>query len=154
MDPQSERITWKTLVGFLFLAAFIAMVAAPIVLWVGGQGRPIVIRLAVAGFCAVVLGRLARVLREDAGIGQGSAAERALEPHPVPAYLDPLLARLAQELRIGLRWHEVPKSIQERLRQMSIARTGQVPPELEPGLGQRVMWQDVERVVDAMERSA
>ena len=55
MEPNPERITWLTFIGWLVLALVIAMFAAPIALWVGAAGRPTVIRIAVAIFCACML---------------------------------------------------------------------------------------------------
>ena len=44
MEPNPERITWLTFIGWLVLALIIAMFAAPIALWVGAASQPIVIR--------------------------------------------------------------------------------------------------------------
>ena len=46
MEPNPERITWLTFIGWLVLALVVAMFAAPIALWVGAAGRPTVIRIA------------------------------------------------------------------------------------------------------------
>jgi len=153
MDQQSERITWGTLAGFLAFAALIAVVAGPTSIFVGGGGRPIVIRLAVGLFCTVVLFRLARVVRGEAGIEEGSQVDLAMEPKVMSLQLDPALLRLARELPIFLRWHVVPPGLQDRLRQLSTQRTGRIPPEFVSGPGHRVTWQDAERIVDFLERA-
>ena len=97
--PGPEPITWRTLVGFLVLAVVIGMFATPIALWVGPAGRPIVVRLASSVFCAAVVYRLAVVMRAAAMIGQMSAADVALQPYDATVRVDPLLTRLANELR-------------------------------------------------------
>jgi hypothetical protein len=153
MDQRTERITWGTLAGFLVLTVFIAVVAVPVSIWVGGGGRPLVIQIAAGLFCAVVLYRLARVVREEAGIGEASQADLAMEPKAMPVNLDPILLRLTRELPIFLRWHIVPSALLDRLRQLSTQRAGGIPPELVSGPGHLVTWQDAERIVDFLERA-
>ena len=70
MEPRSERITWRTLVGFLALASVIAVVAIPTATWLDSAERPLVIRLAVVLFSFVALFRMVRVVREEARVGR------------------------------------------------------------------------------------
>jgi len=154
MDPQPERITWRTVLGFLVLATFIGLVAAPIAIWFGGSGRTIVIRLAVTLFVVLVLYRLLSALRDRAGIGEVSQGDLAMRPRQPPVKLDPLLLRLAGEFRTGLRGHIVPAALQERLRHLSRQRTEDVLPELVPQTDRRLTWHDVERAIDRLEGDA
>jgi len=154
MDPRVERITWRTVFGFLVLAMFIGLVASPIAIWFGGSGRTIVIRLAVALFVALVLYRLLSALRDWAGLGEGSPADLAVRPREPPVRLDPLLFRIAGEFRTGLRWHVVPTALQERLRHLSRQETGDVLPELVPQTDHRLTWHNVERALDRLEDEA
>lgn len=151
---EGERITWKTLLGFLVLAAVIGMTTWPVAIWTGGENRALVTRLAAALFVACVLSRLARVVRADAGIGMTSAADRETAPEQPAIRIDPVLQRLAAELRPGLRWHAVPASVLERLRRLSLRRTGRVPEALEPRPGRRFTWREVARLVASLERAS
>ncbi len=151
MDPRAERITWRTVIGFLVLAMFIGLVATPIAIWFGGSGRAIVIRLAVALFVVLVLVRLLSALRASAGIGEVSQADWALQPRQPAVQLDPVLLRLGGEFRTGLRRHIVPAALQERLRHLSRRRTGEVLPEL---MTSWLTWHDVERAIDRLEDDA
>jgi hypothetical protein len=152
MEREAEAITWRTLAGFSALAVLIGIVAAPVALWIGGAGRVIVIRLAVALFCAVVCARLVRGLRARANIGEPSDLDRASVPRAEPAVLDPLLRRVLADLPIGWRWRPVPARLRERLRQVSLLRTGHIAAPLMVREGQRLTWRDAERAIAAIER--
>jgi hypothetical protein len=152
MEPRSERITWRTLLGFLALAVAIAAVAIPTAVWFDSSTRPVVIRFAVTLFTAVVLFRLVRVVREDARVDEKSQADLATVPRAVHVALDPLLLRLVSELRISVRWYVVPGALLERLRALSMQQIGRLPTELVPQPGRRPTWQDIERVVENLER--
>ena len=148
--PGPEPITWRTLVGFLVLAVVIGMFATPIALWVGPAGRSIVVRLAASVFCAAVVYRLAVVMRAAAMIGQMSAADVALQPYDATVRVDPLLTRLANELRTNLRWRVVTPDLWTRLQQLCRQRGAAVPLELQQQPEQRT-WQDVERMIQFLE---
>jgi hypothetical protein len=154
MDPRVERITWRTVFGFLVLAIFIGLMVAPIAIWFGGSGRTIVIRLAVALLVALVLYRLISSLREWAGIGEVSQADLAVQPREPAVRLDPLLFRLAGEFRTGLRWHIVPTAVQKRLRHLSRQGTGDVLLELVAPPDHWLTWHNVERALDRLEDEA
>ena len=148
--PGPEPITWRTLVGFLVLAVVIGMFATPIALWVGPAGRPIVVRLAASVFCAAVVYRLVVAVRAAAMIGQMSAADVALQPYDATVRVDPLLTRLANELRTNLRWRVVTPDLWTRLQQLCRQRGAAVPLELQQQPEQRT-WQDVERMIQFLE---
>jgi hypothetical protein len=150
MEHGPEPITWRTMVGFLVLAAVLGMFATPIAVWVGPTGRPIVVRLAAAAFCAVFAYRLMIVVRGAAMIGQMSAADVALQPYDAAVRVDPLLARLANELRTNLRWRVVTPALWARLQQLCRQRGAAVPVEFQQQPGHRT-WQDVERVLQFLE---
>ena len=75
MEPNPERITWLTFIGWLVLALVVAMFAAPIALWVGAAGRTTVIRIAVAIFCACIVQRLLLLIRHAAAIDEVPQAD-------------------------------------------------------------------------------
>ena len=110
MRPNPERITWLTLIGWLVLALVIAMFATPIALWVGAAGRPTVIRIAVAIFCACFVQRLLVLIRHAAAIDQAPLADRATMPSVESVTTDPLLTDLAKDLRWG-GWYFVPPAL-------------------------------------------
>jgi hypothetical protein len=150
MAHSPERITWRTVVGFLVLVVVIGMLATPIVLWVGPMGRPVVVRLAASVFCAVVIYRLVVVVRTAAMIGQMSAADVALQPYNATVRVDPLLTRLANELRTSLRWRVVTPALWMRLEQLCRQRGAAFPVEFQWQPGHRA-WQDVERMIQFLE---
>jgi hypothetical protein len=150
MVPGPEPITWRTLVGFLVLAVVIGMFATPIALWVGPTGLPVVVRLAAAVFCAAVVSRLAVVVRAAAMIGQMSAADVAQQPYDATVRVDPVLTRLANELRANLRWRVVTPALWMRLQQLCRQRGADVPVELQQQPEHRT-WQDVERMIRFLE---
>lgn len=152
MEPRSERVTWRTLLGFFVFAIAIAAVAIPTATWFDSSTRPLVIRFAVTLFAAVVLFRLVRVVREDARVGEKSPADLATVLRAGHVALDPLLLRLVGELRLSVRWHVVPRALLERLRALSMQQTGRLPAELVPQPGHRPTWPDIERVVENLER--
>src|SRR5262249_13370888 len=117
MEPNPERITWLTFVGWLVLALVIAMFAAPIALWVGAAGRPVVIRIAVAIFCACVVHRLLLLIRHAADLDQVPQADSATRPSVGSVTTDPLLTDLAKELRWG-GWYFVPPALWMRLERL------------------------------------
>ena len=153
MNPQSERFTWRTLVGFLLLAVLIAVVAVPTAVWLGSEQQPLVARLALALFASVVLFRLARVVREWAKVDEPSPADIAARPRATRVELDPILLRLSSELRFSLRFRLVPRALLERLRELFSRETGRIPPELGPGATVRPTWQDVEQAIENLEHS-
>ena len=144
MTPNTERITWRTLVGLLVLAVLLAAVAAPIAVWGDAASRLLVIRLAAALFCAIALFRLVVAIRQEAGIEQISAAEMAKRPRQETAQADPLLAGLAAELRRGIVPRPIGSAVHQRLQRLGDRRGIAVPAEL-PGPG------DVERAVSCLE---
>jgi hypothetical protein len=83
-------------------------------------------------------------------IGQMSAADVALQPYDAAVQVDPLLARLANELRTNLRWRVVTPALWARLQQLCRQRGAAVPVELQQQPGHRT-WQDVERVLQFLE---
>jgi hypothetical protein len=153
MEHSPEPITWRTMIGFLVHAVVFGMFATPIALWVGPTGRPVVVRLAAAVFCAVVVYRLVIVVRGAAMIGQMSAADVALQPYDATVRVDPLLTRLANELRMNLRGRVVTPALWTHLEQLCRQRGVSVPVELQQQPGHRT-WQDVERVVQFLEDAA
>jgi hypothetical protein len=150
MEHSPEPITWRTMVGFLVLAVVIGMFATPIALWAGPTSRPVVVRLAAAVLCAVVVYRLVVVVRGAAMIGHMSAADVALQPYDATVRVDPLLTRLANELRTNLRWRVVTPALWTRLLQLCRRRGAAIPVELQQQPGYRT-WQDVERVIQFLE---
>src|SRR5690349_21112819 len=134
MLPNPERITWLTFIGWLVLALVIAMFAAPIALWVGAGGRPTVIRIAVAIFCACIVQRLLLLIRHAAAIDEVTQADRAIGPPRGSVTTDPLLTELAKDLRWG-GWYFVPPALWERLQGLCHARRTVLPPELTPRSG-------------------
>ena len=151
MDRGPERITWKTIIGWFVLAILIALVAAPVSIWVGPAGQPIVVRFAVAVFCAVIVYRLAVVIREAALVGQMTPAEIAMQPRKVEVQTDPLLTGLASELRGRIWWHVAAPALWAHLLQLC-QRRGAVPPaELLPEPGHHPTWQDAERMIHFLE---
>jgi hypothetical protein len=150
MEHNREPITWRTMVGFLVFAAVAGVIATPIALWVGPTGSPVVVRLAAALFCAAVVYRLVVVVRGAAMIGQMSSADVALQPYDVTVQADPLLTRLANELRTNLRWRVVTPALWMRLEQLCRQRGASVPVEFQRQPGHRT-WQDVERMIRFLE---
>jgi hypothetical protein len=153
MERNPEPITWRTIAGFLVFAIVIGIIATPIAVWVGRTGQPVVARLAAAVFCAVVAYRLVIVVRGVAMVGQMSAADVALQPYDATARVDPLLTRLADELRMNLRWRVVTPALWMRLEQLCRQRGETVPLELQQHPGHRT-WQDVERMIQFLEDAA
>lgn len=147
MDDNPECITWRTLAGFLVLGAVIGVLAAPIAAMVESGHRPLVIRLAVALFAAIVCCRLIVAIREAAMIGQMSSADVALQPRAAPAQVDPLLARLTAEARAGFGQRFIPPSLSERLRRIGERRSVVAP----AAPTARLTWHDAEQMIDAIE---
>jgi len=150
MRPNPERITWLTLIGWLVLALVIAMFATPIALWVGAAGRPTVIRIAVAIFCACFVQRLLVLIRHAAAIDQAPLADRATMPSVESVTTDPLLTDLAKDLRWG-GWYFVPPALWTRLQALCHAHWSVLPPELMPKSGGRPTWAEAERTVRFLE---
>ena len=150
MEPNPERITWLTFTGWLVLALVIAMFAAPIALWVGAGGQPIVIRIAVAIFCACVVQRLLLLIRHAAAIDQVPEAYRATRLSVGPVTTDPLLTDLAKDLRWG-GWYFIPPALWMRLHRLCHDRGTVLPPELMPKPGRRPTWAEAERTVRFLE---
>jgi hypothetical protein len=146
MEPNPERITWLTFVGWFALALIIAMFATPIALWVGAAGQPTVIRIAVAMFCACVAHRLLLLIRRAARIDEVPEADRATSPSVGPVTTDPLLTELAKDLRWG-GWHFVPVALSMRLRRLCHDRGTALPPDLMPSSGRRPTWAEAERTI-------
>lgn len=156
MDPAVEgRITWRTPVGLLALALAIAAVAAPVCVWVEPPLRQVAVRVAVAVFCACALWRLARAVAGAAGLDVASAADLALNRAAPPARPDPLLLRLASEVRRGLTWRRrFDRGLWSRLQTLAGRRGVVLPPDLLPGpLGRRMTEADVERTISMIERA-
>src|SRR5215470_16310233 len=110
MKHNPERITWLTFIGWLVLALVIAMFATPIALWVGAAGQPIVIRIAVAIFCACIVQRLLLLIRHAAMVDRMTQAENATRPSAGYVTTEPLLTELAKDLRWG-GWYFLPGSL-------------------------------------------
>jgi hypothetical protein len=150
MEPNPERITWLTFIGWLVLALVIAMFAAPIALWVGAGGRPTVIHIAIAIFCACIVQRLLLLIRHAAAIDQVSQAEDATRPSVGSVTTDPLLTDLARDLRWG-GWYFVPPALWMRLQGLCSIRGTVLPPELMPKRGRRPTWAEAERMARFLE---
>jgi len=146
MQPNPERITWLTFVGWLVLALVIAMFAAPIALWVGASGQPIVIRIAVAIFCACIVQRLLLMIRHAAAIDEASQADGATRPPVGSVTTDPLLTELARDLRWG-GWYRVPPALWTRLQGICRDSGIVLPPALMPRSGRRPTWAEAERMM-------
>lgn len=152
MAPNPERITWLTFIGWLVLALVIAMFAAPIGLWVGAAGRPTVIRIAVAIFCACIVQRLLLLIRQAAAIDEVTQADRVITQSAATVTTDPLLTELAKELRWG-GWYFVPPALWSRLRRLCHVRGIALPPELTPRSSRRPTWAEAEKAVRILEDS-
>ena len=150
MQPNPERITWLTFIGWLVLALVIAMFAAPIALWVGAAGQPTVIRIAVAIFCACIVKRLFLLIRHAAGIDEVSQADQVTRPSVGSVTTDPLLTELTKDLRWG-GWYFVPNPLSTRLQRLCHDRGTVLPPELMPRSGRRPTWAEAERTVRFLE---
>jgi hypothetical protein len=150
MAPNPERITWLTFIGWLLLALVIAMVAAPIALWVGAAGQPTVIRIAVAIFCACVVKRLFLLIRHAAAINEVPQANHATMPSVGSVTTDPLLTDLAKDLW-WRGWYFVPPALWTRLQGLCHERGTVLPPELMPRSGRRPTWAEAERTVRFLE---
>jgi len=147
MERTPEAVTGKTPAGFIVLAMVLGLFAAPIALWVGPSGQPTVLRIAVALFCALIAHRLIRVIKEAALVGQQTSLDIAAQPLLPSVQVDPLLARLAKEVRpgIGLRI-DIP-ALWERVQQLCLQRglsTADKP-------ASRHSWQDIERIIKRLE---
>jgi len=150
MEPNPERITWLTFIGWLVLALVITMFATPIALWVGAAGQPTVIRIAVAIFCACIVQRLLALIRHAAAIDQVPQADRATMPSVESVTTDPLLTDLAKDLRWGS-WYFVPPALWMRLQRLCYDRGTVLPPELTPRPGRRPTWAEAERTARFLE---
>ena len=150
MQPNPERITWLTFIGWLVQALVIAVFAAPIALWVGPAGRPTVIRIAVAIFCVCIVQRLLLLIRHAAAIDQVPQAEHATRPSVASVTTDPLLTDLAKDLRWG-GWYFVSPALWTRLQGLCLHRATVLPPELIPKSGRRPTWAEAERTVRFLE---
>ena len=150
MEPNPERITWLTFIGWLVLALVVAMFAAPIALWVGAAGQPTVIRIAVAIFCACIVQRLLLLIRHAAAIDQVPQADLAIRPSVGSVTTDPLLTDLAKDLRWG-GWYFVPPALWTRLRGLFHVHGTVLPPELMPKSGRRPTWAEAERTMRFLE---
>jgi hypothetical protein len=150
MEPNPERITWLTFMGWLVLALVIAMFAAPIALWVGAASQPTVIRIAVAIFCACIVQRLLALMRHATAVDQMPQADRATRPSVGSVTTDPLLTDLAKDLRWG-GWYFVPPALWIRLQGLCHGRGIVLPPELMPKPNRRPTWAEAERVARFLE---
>lgn len=150
MEPNPERVTWLTVVGWLVLALVIAMFAVPIALWVGAAGQPVVIRIAVAIFCACIVQRLLLLIRHAADIDQVPQADRATRPSVGSVTTDPLLTDLAKDLRWG-GWYFISPALWIRLQRLCRDRGTVPPPEVMPQPGRRPTWTEAERIARFLE---
>lgn len=142
-----EAVTGKTLAGFAALAAVLGLLATPIALWVGASGQPVVVRIAIALFCAVVTHRLIRIVHAAALIGQQTPADIASRPHLAAVEVDPLLAQLVKETRTSIGLRIVTPSLWARVQELCRrhgAGTAGPPAQLHS-------WQEVERIVRHLE---
>jgi hypothetical protein len=147
MERTPEAVTGKTLAGFIVLAMVLGLFAAPIALWVGPSGQPTVLRITVALFCAVVAHRLICVIKEAALVGQQTSLDIAERPHFPSVQVDPLLAKLAKEMRPGIGLRIVTPALWERVQQLCLERG--VSAADKPA--SRRDWQDIERIIQQLE---
>jgi len=150
MQPNPERISWLTIIGWLVLALVIALFAVPIALWVGAAGQPAVIRIAVAIFCACIVKRVFLLIRHAAAIGEVPPSNHATMPPVRSVTTDPLMTALAKDLRWH-GWYFVPPALWARLRGLCHDRGTVLPPELMPRPGRRPTWAEAERTVRFLE---
>ena len=150
MKQNPERITWLTFIGWLVLALVIAIFAAPIGLWVGAAGQPMVIRIAVAIFSACIVHRLLLLIRHAAAIDDEPQADRATRPSVESVTTDPVLTDLAKDLRWG-GWYFVPPALWTRLQGLCRDRETLLPPGVMPQSGRRPTWTEAERTVHFLE---
>jgi hypothetical protein len=108
-----------------------------------------VIRIAVAIFCACIVQRLLLLIRHAAAIAQEPPADRATRPSVGSVTTDPLLTELAKDLRWG-GWYRVPPALWTRLQGLCRDRGTVLPPELMPRSG-RPTWAEAERTVRFLE---
>jgi hypothetical protein len=147
MNHTPEAVTGKTLAGFAVLAMVFGFLATPIALWVGPAGQPIVLRITVALFCAVIAYRLVSVIKAVSLVGQRTSLDIAECPQTASVQVDPLLAELAKEMRPNIGLRIVTPALWERVQQLYLQR----------GVGaadkqaSRCTWQDLERVVQKLE---
>jgi hypothetical protein len=146
MDRGPEAITWKTLVGFAALAALLALFAAPIALWVGPSGWPLVLRIALSAILAVIACRLLAVIKVAALVGYQTPAEIALQPRVTEVQVDQLMLQLVKETRPGL-W-QVSPALWQRVQSLCGRRGVAVPDE--PARPSR---QVVERIIQHLEET-
>jgi hypothetical protein len=147
MEHTPEAVTGKTLAGFAVLAMVLGLFAAPIALWAGPAGQPTVIRITAALFCAVIAHRLICVIREAALVGQRTSLDIAERPHLPSVQVDPLLARLAEEMRPGIGLRIDTSALWERVQQLCLQRG--VSTADEPA--SRRSWQEIERIMQQLE---
>lgn len=147
MEHTPETVTGKTLAGFTVLGMVLGLFAAPIALWVGPAGQPTVLRITVALYCAVIAYRLICAIKAEALVGQQTSLDIAERPHLPSVQVDPLLARLAKEMRPGIGLRIDTSTLWERLQQLCLQRG--VSTADEPA--SRRSWQDIERIIKQLE---
>jgi hypothetical protein len=147
MERTPEAVTGKTLAGFIVLATVLGLFAAPIALWVGPSGQPTVLRITVALFCAVIACRLIRVVKEAALVGQQTLLDIAEHPHIPSVQVDPLLTRLAKEMRPGIGLRIDTTALWERVEQLCLQRGVSTADMPASGRSQ----QDIERIIQQLE---
>src|SRR5215472_135844 len=119
MPHAPEAVTGKTLVGFAVLAVVLGLFAAPIALWVGPTGQPMVLRIAAAFFCIVISYRLIGVIKSAALLRQQTVADITKRQRVAPPQVDPLLGELAKEIRRGIGVRVVTPALWERVQRLS-----------------------------------
>jgi len=144
---QPERITWVTITGWLVLGALLAALAAPIALWVGPAGQPVVIRIAVAVLGAVIVSRLMQMIRQAAMLDQLTQAEAATMQADVQVVTDPTLTELARELRWRHLQRRITPVLWERLQHHCRLRGLAAPSSHE-----RPTWHEAERTVRSLDQ--
>jgi len=101
----------------------------------------------VALFCAVIAHRLICVIKEAALVGQRTSLDIAERPHLPSVQVDPLLARLAKEMRPGIGLRIDTSALWERVQQLCLQRGVSTA----GGPASRRSLQDIERIIQQLE---
>lgn len=153
MEPDADALTWRTVAGFFLAAALLAVVAAPVALWVGPVHRALVLRVAGAVLAAGTLSRLVSALRNAVRLDMPSEVARVLDRPLLPAIPDPGFSRLANELRgLPSRGHATEPLLWTRLRATATKRDI-AEPEVAARPGRRIGKADLDRLITAIEQT-
>ena len=100
-DPGSRPVL-RVLVGYVALATLVGLVALPIVVSADPASRPLVIRLAVGVFLAVILLHIRGAAGRVVDMEPPSAFDRALRPtHAEKIPIDRVFRELLDDVRFG-----------------------------------------------------